>query len=75
MESTQKQSKLMAQLAKEQKHHHRHSYNEEIVEDIYNTICKLDPKNLMLIEFLTLIIERDFIRNSNKLINFVNLYD
>lgn len=29
----------------------------------------------MLVEFLTLIIERDFIRNSNKLIYFVELYE
>jgi hypothetical protein len=29
----------------------------------------------MLVEFLTLIIERDFVRNSNKLIYFVDLYE
>ncbi len=29
----------------------------------------------MLVEFLTLIIERDFIKNSNKLIFFADLYD
>lgn len=68
------QSKLMIQLSREQKVHLRSSYNEELIEDIYNTICKLDPKNLMLVEFLTLIIERDFIKNSNKLIFFLELF-
>lgn len=29
----------------------------------------------MLVEFLTLIIERDFIKNSNKLMYFADLYD
>lgn len=42
------QSKLMTQLAKEQKVQHRSSYNEELIEDIYNTICKLESKNLMM---------------------------
>jgi len=29
----------------------------------------------MLVEFLSLIIERDFIKNSNKLIYFADLYE
>lgn len=29
----------------------------------------------MLVEFLTLIIERDFIKNSNKLMYFTDLYE
>ena len=69
------QSKLMIQLDKEQKVQHRISFNEELIEELYSTICKIDPKNLMLVEFLSLIIERDFIRNSNKLVDFANIFE
>ena len=69
------QSKLMLQLAKEQRSHQVSSFQEEILEDIYNTICKLDPKNLMLVEYLMLVIEKDFIRNSNKLTFFMEMFD
>lgn len=68
-------SKLMQQLAKEQKIQHRSPFNEELLEELYNTICKIDPKNLMLVEFLSLIIERDFLKNTNKLQDFVTIYD
>lgn len=69
------QSKLMLQLAKEQKISVRAAFNEEVVEEIYSTICKLEPKNLMLVEFLSLVIEKDFIKNSTKLAQFVDLYE
>ena len=70
----QKQSKLMAQLAKEQKVQYRSSFNEDLLDEIFSTICKIDPKNLMLVEFLSLIIERDFIKNSSKLSSFAELF-
>ena len=69
------QSKLMTQLAKEQKVQHRSSFNQELIDEVFNTICKIDPKNLMLAEFLSLIIEKDFIRNSTKLSDFAQLYE
>ena len=60
----------MIQLAKEEKIQQRSSFNEELIEELFTTICKIDPKNLMMVEFLSLIIEKDFIRNSNKLTDF-----
>lgn len=38
----------MIQLTKEQKIYHRSTFYEEVIEDIYSTICKIEPKNLML---------------------------
>jgi hypothetical protein len=49
-------SKLLAQLAKEQKITHKAAFHEELIYELFNTICKIDPKNLMLVEFLSLII-------------------
>ncbi len=72
---TLSQSKLMLQLSKEQKISHRSPFSEEYIEEIYSTICKLEPKNLMLVEFLSLVIEKEFIRNSNKIMEFVELYE
>lgn len=71
----QKTSKLMSQLAKEQKVQHRSSFSEDLIKELYNTICKIDPKNLMLVEFLSIIVEREFVRNSNKLVDFAQLFE
>ena len=71
----QNQSKLMSQLAKEQKVQYRGSFNEDLIDETFSTICKIDPKNLMLVEFLSLVIERDFIKNSNKLSSFAELFE
>jgi hypothetical protein len=65
----------MLQLSKEQKITQRCHFNEEVVEEIYSTICKLEPKNLMLVEFLSLVIDKDFIKNSTKISHFVDLYE
>lgn len=72
---TLSQSKLMLQLSKEQKITQRAHFNEEVIEDIYSTICKLEPKNLMLVEFLSFVIDKDFIKNSIKIASFLDLYE
>ena len=65
----------MSQLAKEQKVQHRSFFSEDLIKELYNTICKIDPKNLMLVEFLSIIVEREFVRNSNKLVDFAQLFE
>lgn len=69
------QSKLMLQLNKEQRHADRVQFSEEKIEDIYTTICKIEPKNLMLVEFLTLMIEKGLIKNSHKIYAFEQIFD
>lgn len=68
-------SKLLVQLNTENKIPNKNLFNEENIEEIYAIICKLEPKNLNLIEFLILVIEKDFIKNSFKLIQLVELYE
>ena len=42
---------------------------------MYTTISKLEPKNLMLVEFLTLMIEKSLIKNCHKIQAFVDMYE
>lgn len=45
------------------------------MDDIYQIITKIESKNLMLVELLSYLIEKGFVRNEHKLQYYMDLYD
>ena len=68
-------SKLMLQLGKEKKTTNTNIVDEERIEDIFTVLAKIEPKNLMLIELLIFLIEKGFVKNSEKIYTFMDIYD
>ena len=69
------QSKLTQQLQKQAKTVQKTIVEEDKLEDIYQIITKIESKNLMLVELLSYLIEKGFVRNEHKLQYYMDLYD